>query len=215
MPRIFDITLPYAPEYPAWPGEPKPVVERMRSLAAGDSANVTRLAAGMHFGTHVDAPVHFIAGAGGVETLPLDALIGPAVVVDVGEAKVITPAVLESAALPAGTARVLFRSTNSRLWADPGHAFRQDYVALTPAAARWLVDRGIRLVGVDYLSVEPYGEPGHATHHVLLAAGVVIVEGLDLRAVSPGIYQLVCLPLKLVGSDGAPARVVLIEPEAA
>lgn len=215
MPRILDITLPYSPDYPAWPGEPGPKLELLRSLARGDSANVTRLDAGMHFGTHVDAPVHFIEGAGGVDTLPLDVLVGAAVVVDVGAATLITPAVLEASAIPAGATRVLFKSTNSSLWDDPGHVFRQDYVALSLEAARALVKRGVRLVGVDYLSVERFGEPGHATHHVLLAAGVVIVEGLDLRQVAAGAYRLVCLPLKLVGADGAPARVVLIEAETA
>ncbi len=207
--RYYDITVPYTDRLPTWPGDPRPEITRLKSMARGDSGNVTHLSAGVHAGTHMDAPVHFLDGAPGMETLPLDALMGPAQVVTMPEADVITAAVLDAAAIPPDTERILFKTRNSALWDDPAHEFTPDFVAVSADGAGWLVDRGMRLVGVDYLSVEPFGSPGHPTHKTLLGAGMAIVEGLDLRAVEPGIYELACLPMKIVGSDGAPARVVL------
>lgn len=211
--RIHDLTLPITPGLTPWPGDPSPVVSRVRSIAAGDSCNVSRLDVGVHCGTHVDAPCHFIEGAPAVEAMPLDILTGPAGVVVLEEAAAIDAPDLEALDLPPGLERVLIRTRNSGLWETSSHAFRTDYVALTAAAARWLVERGIRLVGVDYLSVERFREPGHPVHMILLGAGVVVVEGLDLRGIAAGSYELVCLPLKIVGSDGAPTRVILIEEE--
>ncbi|ARJ66535.1 hypothetical protein WV31_13080 [Magnetospirillum sp. ME-1] len=212
MGRLIDLTLPYDSRLPAWPGEPKPTVRRIASIKDGDAANVTHLSAAMHFGTHVDAPVHFIEGAAGVETLDLDVLIGPAWVAELDQHRAITAADLEAAGIPAGTRRLLLRTPNSALWTDPGHPFHQDFVALAPDAARWLVEAGVRLVGVDYLSVEPFdAPPGNPTHTILLAAGIIPLEGLDLRQASPGAGTLICLPLKLPGADGAPARVVLMQ----
>jgi len=143
--------------------------------------------------------------------MPLDVLIGPATVIDVGEADTITPEILEAAGLGVQSPRVLFKTRNSRLWDNPAHEFCKDFVALTQDAARWVTAHGIRLVGIDHMSIQLYHDPDSTTHQVLLSAGVIIVEGLDLRAVSPGSYDLMCLPMKLVGSDGAPARVVLAE----
>ncbi len=159
----------------------------------------------------MDAPVHFIENGASVEQLPLDALVGPVEVIAVHNADLITPDILENIRLPMETTRLLIKTRNSDLWADPDHEFNPDFVALEPRAARWIVDRGIRLIGVDYLSVQPFGDKDSATHRVLLEAGVIIVEGLDLRAVTPGTYQLICLPIKLFGSDGAPARTILVE----
>ena len=137
-----------------------------------------------------------------VDQLPLELLYGPALVRDLGRAEAVDEAALEALDIPAGTRRLLLKSRNSLLWEDS--AFRPDYVALTPGGARWLV-------GVDYLSIEAVGAPGFPVHHTLLGAGVVIVEGLDLREVPPGAYTLLCLPLRLAGGDGAPARALLAE----
>ncbi len=209
MPRYIDITLPLREGLPVWPGDPHPEIRRIQDQADGAPANVTRLNTVVHTGTHVDAPVHFVAGGAGVESLSLEVLIGPARVVSLPEATRIDAATLDALQLPPDVTRVLFRTRNSAWWTDPAHTFHEDYVSLTPDGARWLVERAVTLVGIDYLSIEAMAEPGHATHHALLEAGVVIIEGLDLRGVAPGAYDLMCLPLKITGADGAPARVVL------
>lgn len=206
---IYDITLPLQPGLPTWPGDPPLVVERVASVEAGDGYSLTRIALSAHAGTHVDAPAHYLPNAPTAEALDLDVLIGPAQVFHVPDtAGVIDQAVLETLDLAEGVQRVLFRTRNSEWWAMGPQPFREDFVALSAGAARWLVARGVRLVGVDYLSVAPMDDL-ETPHQVLLSAGVIPVEGLDLRGVPPGHYGLICLPLKLVGSDGAPARVVL------
>lgn len=210
MKRIIDITVTVSPQLPSWPGEPKLTTSLLRDMSRGHSCNVSRIEGGVHTGTHLDAPRHFIAGGVGVDQLALDILIGPARVAYFPDAHAIDAALLEGLALPAGTTRLLLKTRNSALWNDPGHAFREDYVALTPEAAQWIVDHGIRLVGIDYLSIERFREPGHRTHKILLGAGVIAVEGLDLRRAAPGAYDLYCLPLKLAGADGAPVRAVLV-----
>jgi arylformamidase len=181
-----------------YPGDPEVRLERVKAIADGESANLSKLDLGVHSGTHVDAPLHFIDGADGADELPLDVLNGPCEVVEAA-------ALDESAvgAVPEGAERVLFKTPNSELWAQ--NAFPETFERLDGAAARALVERGVRLVGVDYLSV---GDED--VHRVLLGAGVVPVEGLDLRGVEPGSYELHCLPLRLVGSDGAPARAILV-----
>lgn len=208
--RIWDVSVPVTPGLPIWPGDPPVVLERYMEISKGDVANASRLTCGVHTGTHVDAPIHFVEGGAAVEALPLDVLIGQAVVAELEGVDAITPESLETLALPPDITRLLFKTRNSQLWADPHHNFYPDFVALTPAAADWVVQKGIRLVGVDYLSVQRFNDVEPLTHRILLEAGVVIVEGLNLREVPPGRYQLVCLPIKLVGSDGAPARAVLI-----
>ena len=205
--------MPVSPGMPVWPGDRPVELERYRSISAGDNCNVSRICCSVHSGTHVDAPQHFIDNALTVEGLALDTLIGPALVIEVPAAGAIEPDFLERVPLPHGTVRLLFKTRNSDLWRKPDHSFHSDYVALSPRSAAWIVDRGIRLVGVDYLSVQMFADPEPLTHRTLLAAGIVVVEGLNLQGVRPGSYQLVCLPLKLAGSDGAPARAVLIEGE--
>jgi arylformamidase len=200
--EIFDVSVRIRPGMPIWPGDPELRVELAASLADGGPANITQLALGAHTGTHVDAPLHFFDGAAGVEKLSLDALIGPCLVVAAtGVDGELRPDAL--AGVPPGTERVLFRTPNSQLWDRPG--FVEDHLRLSAAAAEEVVRRGIRLVGIDYLSIG-----GPEAHRTLLAAGVVPLEGLDLRRVEPGPYRLVCLPLLLVGADGAPARTVLL-----
>jgi arylformamidase len=202
--EIIDISVPIRPGMIVYEGDPNVHLERVLSITEGAVANVSRLDFGVHSGTHVDAPVHFIEGAVGVEALALDALIGNAYVVDATAAEsTIDAATLRRLAVPEGAERLLFRTTNSHLW--EGDAFTPDYVRLAADGAEFLVGSGVRLVGIDYLSI---GD--EAVHRELLGAGVVVLEGIDLRGVEPGAYRLVCLPLPLPGCDGAPARTVLV-----
>ncbi len=206
---IYDITVPLRAGMPTYPGEPGPRLHPLKQIARGDSANVTSLFMGAHTGTHVDAPHHFLNGTKTIEALPLDALVGPCQVVECAAADAISESDLEAAEPAAGSERLLLKTRNARLWEDT--EFHTDFVHLTPSAARWLIHRGVRLVGIDYLSIEQFRSPKHEVHKTLLAAGVIILEGLDLRQVPAGEYFLVCAPLKLVGGDGAPARVFLLD----
>lgn len=207
--KFWDITVAFRTDLPLWPGDPPPKTSLMKSMAGGYRCNVTRLDTGVHFGTHLDAPCHFIEGGKGVDDLALDVLVGPCTVAEVPEVMEITPAHLAALKLEPGTARLLLKTRNSALWDRPNHEFARDFAAITADAARWLVDRGIRLIGIDYLSIQLFADPVSTTHLVLLGAEVIIVEGLDLRAVAPGDYQLTCLPMKLAGADGAPVRAIL------
>ena len=215
MTRWIDITVPIRPGMVVYEGDPPVQLHRVTTIAGGEASNLTRLDLGAHTGTHIDAPAHFIDGAPGIESIPLDALLGAVTVLDathcsadITSADVATmmPGRPEGESAIAVRERILFKTANSRLW-DLDH-FSADYVGLTEDAARWLVGRGVRLVGIDYLSIAPHADPA-PTHIALLQAGAVILEGLDLRAVSPGDYDLACLPLLIPGSDGAPARALL------
>lgn len=206
---IHDISHTIRPTLPVWPGDPAVRLPQPSRMDRGDICNVTRLDISVHTGTHLDAPAHFIAGGAGVETLDLNVLIGPALVVDADDADALTADVLASLPIPAGTQRLLFKTRSSVLWDRADEGFVEEFVAVTGDGAQWLVERGVRLVGVDYLSVAPFSDPVPC-HQILLAAGVIPVEGLDLRAIAPGEYQLICLPIKIGGSDGAPCRAVLM-----
>jgi len=203
----IDVTIPIRPGMPVFPGDPPVRIELAQAIAEGASCNVTRLDMGAHTGTHIDAPVHFIQGANGADAVPLEALIGPAWVVDAtrtsGE---IDEQALDDLDIPDEESRLLFKTPNSALWDRDD--FSDAFIGLTDAAARALAARGIALVGADYLSIAPHGKAA-PTHYAFLKAGVVIVEGLDLREVDPGRYDLVCLPMRIVGCDGAPARALL------
>lgn len=178
-------------------------------VSNGDRFTLTRLRMSAHTGTHIDAPAHFIKGGGTIDDIDLEALIGPVQVIDLASADGhITRGDLQAAGLPAGTERVLLKTKNSALWKNP--VFRNDYVALAADGAQWLVERRMRLVGIDYLSVEAFDSTEFAAHNSLLAAGVVVLEGVNLQEVGSGTYQLVCLPLKIEGAEGAPTRAVLI-----
>ena len=209
--KIFDISVPVSPALPVWPGDPQIVLERFRKIFDGSDSNDSKMACSVHCGTHVDAPAHFIENGSTIEGLSLDILIGPATVAEFPEIDRITPDLLENQKLPVRTKRLLLKTKNSDLWKNPEHAFNPDFVALSAESAAWMVARGIQLVGIDYLSIQLFSDTEPRTHRTLLEAGIIIVEGLDLQAVSPGCYQLICLPLKLAGSEGAPARAVLIE----
>ncbi len=207
--KIIDISVPIYNGMVVYPGDFGASIEPFRQIARGDAANLSRLKLGSHTGTHVDAPRHFVEGREPVDQLPLDVLVGEARVLDLTTVeRQISPADLENAGIGAA-ARILLKTSNSRLWADP--VFSKEYVSLSNEAADFLVERGSRLVAIDYLSVERFHPDGHHVHHALLSASVVVVEGVNLSAVEPGDYQLVCLPLKIRDADGAPARAVLIK----
>jgi arylformamidase len=199
---FLDVSVPVRPGMIVYEGDPAVSLRRAMSIASGDVANVTELCCGVHTGTHVDAPRHFIDGADAIETLDVEVLCGPGVVVDMRAVERWIDADALADVDLSGVARVLFATRNSQLWSKG--VFTSDYVSLAPDAAELLVAAGVRLVGIDYLSVGP-----PETHRVLLGAGVVCVEGLDLTGVEPGAYEIFCGPVKLEGSDGAPARVLL------
>ena len=181
-------------------------LEPIKRIARGDSSNVSTLHMSAHTGTHVDAPRHFFDEGAGTEALPLELLIGRARVIEIDSRTGIAAEDLRAIDL-SDDIRVLIKTHNSRLWGSP--EFHKDYVGVTESGAKHLVEHGIKVVGVDYLSVEQFKNPGAPAHHVLLGAGTIVIEGLNLRDVEPGIYEMFCLPLRIVGSDGAPARVVL------
>jgi arylformamidase len=210
--RLIDVSLPVGPDLLTWPGDPGIEVQPAKRIARGDPSNVSELRIGTHTGTHVDPPVHFVEGADPIDRVPLDVLFGDAVVADLTGAGAIGPSELEELDLRDGTERLLCKTKNSELWTRGRVEFPDDYVAVTPEGARWIVDRGLRLVGVDFLSVEARGAEGHPVHTTLLENGVIIVEGLDLSAVEPGPYTFACLPLRIADGDGGPARAMLFEP---
>ncbi len=207
--RIYDISLTISPTLPVWPGDPSVELKQVTFIPKGDSCNISHVAMSVHTGTHVDAPYHFLNDGKTVETLPLESLIGPAYVIQVPDSvDRLTAKVLAQAEIPAEAERILFKTRNSAIW-EREQTFQRDFVAITADGAGWLVERKLRLIGMDYLSVAPFGE-ATATHQTLLRKGIVLLEGVNLSEVRPGRYELVCLPLKLSKSDGAPARVVLI-----
>ncbi|HSJ55141.1 MAG TPA: cyclase family protein [Anaerolineae bacterium] len=209
--QIYDLTVPITVGMPVWPGDPPVEIERLADVAEGAPSTVSRLHIGTHIGTHVDAPRHFIETGGTVDRLPLELLVGPAWILDLSglEGKTIQVSDLLGFDLPGELERLLLKTANSSLWANPRHTFEQDYVHLGAEAAGWLVERGVRLLGIDYLSVEAFDSERHQVHHTLLGAAVVVVEGLDLGHVPAGPCELMCLPLKVKGADGAPARVLV------
>jgi arylformamidase len=207
--HTYDITLTLSPELPCWPGDTAYMLERVQKIDDGATANVSSLTMSVHMGTHVDAPDHFLNNGKTIEKLALSVLSGRAYVLYLPEVDLITAATLEQAEIPPRTRRVLIKTRNSEYWARQLKEFQTDFAAISPDAAQYLVDRGVKLVGIDYLSIAPYHQ-GLVTHQILLKAGMVILEGLDLSTVTPGRYTLYCLPLKLAGSDGAPARAILI-----
>jgi arylformamidase len=175
----------------------------------GDVCTLSRLESGSHIGTHLDAPLHFVKGGRTVDQLDLNVLIGPCVVVYVPDATVIDAVLLNTLDIPADTRRLLFRTRNSEIWARGDNAFHTDYVGIDPSGAAWLVGHGVQLVGVDYMSVAPYADT-ITPHDILLGAGIIAVENLNLSEIEAGNYQLICLPLKLKDGDGAPVRAILM-----
>lgn len=209
--QVYDVSVPLSAATPTYPGDPGIEIKHSLQLANGDHANVSLINFGLHSGTHVDAPAHFIEGGAKVGSLPLDSLLGAAEVIEVPPHIDVIDESFVTANCVSGSQRVLFKTRNSVYWGDTGREFHEDYVYIDPDAAQWLVASGVKLVGIDYLSVEKFNSDSFQTHLAFLSKGVVIVEGLDLRSVPSGLYELLCLPLKIAGGsgDGAPARVLL------
>jgi arylformamidase len=209
--KIYDITVPISENVPIYEGDPKVKIDVTAAIENGDAANVTQLCFGAHTGTHADAPNHFIDGTRKVHELDLEKLIGDCRVVEIEE----NAAAIEArhVANLENVERVLFKTRNSGFWDEPEKGFRKDFTYITPEAARVLVEKNVKLVGIDYLSVEKFGSTDFATHLALLEKEIVIIEGLDLRSVPAGVYELICLPLKIISptGDGAPARTILRE----
>jgi arylformamidase len=210
--QIFDATVPISELMPVWPGDPRIKIEPVSSIARGDAYNASQLSLSSHTGTHVDAPYHFIQRGLTVDKLPLELLIGPALVAEVDGLEGNTIQVFDLARLqfPRDITRLLLKTSNSYFWEDRLSEFEYNFVHLGPKTAEWIVKRGIKLIGVDYLSIEALGAREHEVHRTLLEAGVVIVEGLNLSRVPAGRCQVMCLPLRIEGCDGAPARVLVI-----
>jgi arylformamidase len=207
---VYDITLGLSPDLPVWPGDQQIILEQVESIDRGGHANVARFTMSAHTGTHVDAPHHFLNDHRTVEQLSLDFLIGRCFVLDLSPLEGhITGKVLAKADIPRGTVRLLVKTKNSAHWLSGEREFFKEFQAVTEDGAQWFVEYGIRLVGVDYLSVAPYKQ-SVPTHKVLLRAGIIVLEGLNLSGVNQGEFELYCLPMKLIGSDGAPARTILI-----
>ena len=209
--EIIDISLTITNGMVVWPGDPQVKRERVSKIEEGAHANVSRLEMSVHTGTHLDAPYHFVHGAKTIESLPLDVLIGPVQVIQIADdVDLITADVISNAGIAAGTTRILFKTRNSAYWLKPVQTFEKDFVAVSEDGAQVLVGMGIRLVGIDYLSIAPFND-GVPTHQVLLKNEIVVLEGVDLNGVPAGFYSLICLPPKLGGSDGSPARALLLK----
>ena len=209
--KINDVTLTIREGMAVWPGDPEIILHRIEKLEEGANANVTYMGFAVHAGTHIDAPRHFLADADSVDQLDLDVLVGEVTVVEIPQnVDQITASEIARAGLVRGTARVLFKTRNSNYWIEGSDTFRTGFAGITEDGAQALVDLGVKLVGIDYLSIAPY-KMSRPTHLVLLKAKMVVIEGLDLSKINAGKYILYCLPLKLANSDGAPARVILVE----
>jgi len=203
----IDVSVPLRTGMVHWPGDPAVTIERVADMDRGDEANVTAIDMGAHTGTHVDAPVHFVRDAPSLDSFDPDATIGSARVIAIDDAVAIRPDEL-AVHDPRPGERLLFKTANSdRVWDTD--EFVEDFVYVSEEAAAMLAGLPARLIGVDYLSVGGFHADGPEIHRRLLAAGVWILEGLDLRGVDPGPYDLVCLPLRLAVADGAPARALL------
>jgi arylformamidase len=207
MKKIIDISMPLDPDMVQWPRSTKFLVKWTNQIRYGDPVNNSSIIMDTHCGTHIDAPLHHIDDSVSIDKIPLEMLIGSAYVIDVQGAPLITRKIVEQLDIPSDEKRILFKTDNSQN--HNRKTFDENYVAISPDAAKWIVNLGIRLVGIDYLSIQRYNSSDQ-THKILLEADVVILEGIDLHNVEEGGYTLVCLPLRLIGLEGAPARAILI-----
>lgn len=208
--RTYDITLTISPDMVLWPSDPPIELKRVSKIEEGSNANVSQIFMSVHTGTHIDAPYHFLEDGNKVESIPIDLLFGRAYVLHLPDnIDLITRELVENSTIPPRTKRVLFRTRNSEIWKSNRKTFDKNFVALASDAAEYLVKRGVKLVGIDYLSIAPFGE-AEETHEILLRADMVILEGLNLYGVDQGRYTLYCLPLKIEGVDGAPVRAILV-----
>ena len=203
----IDISLPLRDAMVHWPGDPPVSIRRVKDIEQGDTVSLSVISMGAHSGTHLDAPIHFVKKGKGVDDIPLDTVVGRARVIEIKDPESIKPEELAGHHIRRGE-RILFKTQNSSsAWQT--NVFVEDFVFISDAAADFLVDRGVRLVGVDYLSVGSFKHGGSNVHSTLLSGGVWIIEGLNLSNVTPGNYDLICLPLRIVAGDGAPARAIL------
>lgn len=212
--KIFDISVPITTTMPVWPGDPPVDLAQVSAISQGDSANVTRMTMGVHTGTHIDAPKHFIVTGITVDQIPLNKLIGEVVVFEIDPAvAVITEHVLKThpeILRLAETKKVLFHTRNSMVWKHHPAKFVQDYVGIDTSGAQFLQQFNLDLIGIDYLSIAPFDDT-ERPHQILLSEGTILLEGLNLSGVPGGVYELFCLPLNIPGCEGAPARAILID----
>jgi len=208
MDDIIDISLPLTTGMVCWPGSDGFRLSKTMEMSKGDPANNSWIDTDVHIGTHIDAPWHSLANGMTIDQLPLNILIGKTFVAHLPDLTEITAKTLDDHSIPKETKRLLFHTSNSKIWEKNDNEFKKDFVALTADGAEWIVNRGIQLVGIDYLSIQQYGE-SMETHNIMLRKNIIIVEGLNLTGVEQGIYELICLPLKIMDSEGSPARAVL------
>ncbi len=207
--KYLDISVSLSESLPVWPSDPRITMPPASRIADGAGANITRLGIGTHTGTHVDAEWHFIEDGQRLEALTPDRLIGPCYVADLTHCTThISASDLEAAGIPENSTRVILKTTNSDLWTTSPTQFQESYIGIAPDGAEWIVNRGLDFIGIDYHSVEPF-KAGGKTHRIILGAGLIILETVDLRNVEPGHYTLYCLPLRIDGYDGSPCRAVL------
>lgn len=206
--KIIDISVSIDENVPVWPTASAPQCISTFSIGKGHSANDSSIHMGLHTGTHIDAPLHFIDKGKSIDELQLETFIGPALIVHLPRVKEITADDLDKLEIKKDVTRILFKTSNSSLWGS-GSQFKKDYVGLTVSAAKWLVKRNIKLVGVDYLSIAKF-EEAIEVHKILLGEGVALLEGINLSKVKPGIYQLICLPIRFANLEAAPVRAVLV-----
>jgi arylformamidase len=209
--KIHDITLTITPTIPVWPGDTGVWLERVEKIENGDMDNLSQIKMGVHTGTHIDAPYHFVQAGIKVDELSLDTLIGPCQVIEVGdEVDLITADVISKARISSNIPRILFKTRNSKRWLGENNEFDRNFVGISEDGATSLVELGMKLLGMDYLSVAPF-DSSKPVHDILLEAGMILLEGAELSNITPGVYTLICLPIKLGATEGAPARAVLIE----
>lgn len=212
--KIYDITLPISPDMAVWPGDPSVKIQQLSSIENGEEANVSQIRMSVHTGTHIDAPKHFLQGAGSIDKLPIEKLMGEALVLRIDDkVDVIDEKTLKNH--PnfndlVNSRMILFKTRNSQYWDENKTRFNENFVGLNTSAAAFLAELNLDLIGVDYLSIAAYAD-SEAPHKILLGKGIILLEGINLQSVPPGIYHLICLPLPIVDSDGSPARAILTE----
>ncbi|MEN6298942.1 MAG: cyclase family protein [Anaerolineaceae bacterium] len=208
--QIIDISVPITTDMPVWPGDPAVAIEWCAEIGPVSDVNITKISFGVHTGTHIDAPLHFLPGGGSLDTLDLGDMIGPVQVFEIPDDIGIISADVFMDLPEIICPRLLFKTRNSRLWGQKPSVFNPEYVGLDESAAIFLVDHDVHLVGIDYLSIAPFDAP-EPTHKVLLSHDIVILECLDLSKVQAGFYNLICLPINLPEREGAPVRAVLVK----
>lgn len=206
--NIYDISIALSEEMPCWPDSSGVQIKRVKKIEEGSIDNVSIIKMDIHAGTHIDAPWHFVKNGAKVESIDLQRLIGDALVVKILGTTRINADILSEVKIPKSTTRLLLRTDNSSLWEKPNNAFYEDFCALTPCAAQWIVDHKIEVIGIDYLSIQKY-QDGPKTHQILLENEVIIIEGLNLIHVNPGLYELICMPIYIKNAEAAPARALL------